>query len=504
MASPYQFSYRTIGRSALLKQIVQTFYIPIAEEQIRAWEVAISAGSSGPITDTTVNDVISITATMDGTIIYYDQWEDGYEADIANPEQSTTKIWGDGNLSNGAPPGCSSDACDVINAGTVIPLENSVPLLLSGGSYVRDQGSIYFDARDKIAATGQLVVSRAGWLTPTGTVLSGAIEVVDTRKWGSSFITPVGTNSANSGTMFNYSALSIMAETDGTVVTVGVNAPVTINEGETIYVSGVTQGTTINATSPVQVNMLTGYPTSYFQGRWFTLLPQSDWTSSYFSPVATVNAAYPASVVFYNPGASAITVNVALRGGTTATVNVPAGGSNNYQMPATPANSGAHFYTSGSPAPTFFAVFTNDFSNASFEFAAMMEPETSLTTSVVVGWSPGYDMNFGAPTPPDVDVVWVTPVANTTIYVNYSGNPNNGLLTDPAGNKYDVAYTLSALQSQRISNPATHIMTGARIYTVDDTNIAAVFGEDPSTGVTGTPGMDLGTAVLPYPSLDGI
>jgi uncharacterized repeat protein (TIGR01451 family) len=483
-------------RSAFAARIVQTFYLPIPEDQIRSWEMGIANSGPIPIYDTTVNDVISITATMDNTIIYYDQWEDGYETDISNPKQSTTEVWGDGNIANGAPPGCSSNSCDVINAGTVISLQNSVPLVQSAGSYVRDQGNLYYDARDKVAATGQIVITRSGWLTPTGTVLSGAIEVLDTRTWGTNFIVPVGVDSDNGvvGTMFGYAAVSIMASKDATSVQVGTNS-YTLNEGETIYIPNINSGTPITSSAPVQVDLMTGTPGSYYEGRWFTLIPQDQWTNSYYSPVSTVNGADPAAVLFYNPGSSPITVNVALSGGGTDTVTVPSNGIARYDMPQ---NTGAHFYTSGNPAPDFFAVFVNDFNNQSYEWASMLIPETSLTPSVVVGWAPG---NANDPPTSNVDVVWVTPAADTTIYVNYSGNPAVGPNTDPYGNKYDVSYSVSALDSLRINNPTSYDMTGARIYTVDGTRIAAFWGEDASTGVTGTLGMDIGTAVLPYPTL---
>lgn len=481
--------------------VVQTFYIPLTEDQIRTWEYGINTAAN----DTNVYDVISITATMDGTIIYYDQWEDGYEADISNPVQSTTQILGDGNASNGAPPGCSSDACDVINAGTVIALKNVVPLV--GTPLVRDQGNIYFDARDKIASTGQLVITRTGWLANVGTVFAGAVEVQDTRKWGTSFVVPVGVNSNTGvvGTMFNYSALSIMAKDDNTTVQVGAT-PYNLNQGQSVYISNVTQGTVITASSPIQVDMMTGMIGSNYEGRWFTLIPQTQWSNSYYCPVSTVSAGDPAAVIFYNPGAAPITVNVATTGGGLTTVTVPGSGGTppniaSYNMPQ---NTAAHFYTTGSPAPPFFAFFTNDYNQQAYEWAAMMIPETSLTPSVVVGWAPGSDGNppsQGNPPYQNDSPVWVTPVSNTTIYVNYSGNPNIGPNTDPYGNKYDVSYNLNALQSQRIANATTFNMTGSRIYTVDGTRIAAFWGEDASSGVTGLPAMDLGTAVLPFPSL---
>jgi hypothetical protein len=53
---------------------------------------------------------ISISAIADNTIVYYDQYENGYEPDIGNPldvysnsNLDGTQIWGDGDTSNGAP-----------------------------------------------------------------------------------------------------------------------------------------------------------------------------------------------------------------------------------------------------------------------------------------------------------------------------------------------------------------------------------------------------------------
>ena len=129
-----------------------------------------------------LNAVISIVATDDNTIIYYDHWEDGYEWDIMNPSKNTTQIWGDNDDSNGKPPGF---ATDIINAGDVIGLENFVPL-------PRNASAIYYDGRDKIAATAQLAMSRASWAPTPGPVLSGAVEILETSAWGEDFEVPIG------------------------------------------------------------------------------------------------------------------------------------------------------------------------------------------------------------------------------------------------------------------------------------------------------------------------
>ena len=127
---------------------VQLFYIPFPEDQLLQGLQAIQATGSGLVPANPVTTLVSIAAVADGTIVYYDQWENGYDADIANPANlysggnpGGTQIWGDGNAANGAPPGVPSD---LINAGTVIVLSNPVT--------TTDLSAIDFDGRDKIAA----------------------------------------------------------------------------------------------------------------------------------------------------------------------------------------------------------------------------------------------------------------------------------------------------------------------------------------------------------------
>ena len=216
---------------------IQYFYVPIPEEQFRTYANA----QADP--DSTENDIqrsgVSITATYNGTIIYFDHWEDGYEYDITDPVQSTSLIWGDGNSANGIPPGF---ATDVINAGSVITLLNDVPC------NPRDQGNLFYDGRDKFASTEQLVVAHAMWpagtvQTPPGAIgamLAGAVEVFEVARWGTSYDVPVGTNLGQAG--FNWVALSIMAQAAGTTVQVDADASgsyeitQTLDEGQTLFV----------------------------------------------------------------------------------------------------------------------------------------------------------------------------------------------------------------------------------------------------------------------------
>ena len=70
---------------------------------------------------------------------------------ISYPSQATTEVWGDGDLTNGGAPG---DADDILAAGQIVILND-----------VKDstacQEVVDFDARDKIAATKPVAVSRS-------------------------------------------------------------------------------------------------------------------------------------------------------------------------------------------------------------------------------------------------------------------------------------------------------------------------------------------------------
>ena len=82
-----------------------------------------------------------------GTYVYYDQWENGYDADLANPTDviyngitnpDGVQIWGNGLAADGCAPNIAgvpvtcTDANDVLNAGDVIIPYNVVPVPRDG------------------------------------------------------------------------------------------------------------------------------------------------------------------------------------------------------------------------------------------------------------------------------------------------------------------------------------------------------------------------------------
>src|SRR3954470_8808372 len=93
---------------------VQTYYLPVPAAQVYQ---ALSTIHTGP--KPAVSTYTSISVSQDRTHIYYDQWENGFVSDIANPTAAETynsvtnpagvQIWGDGDPSNGFAPGYASD-----------------------------------------------------------------------------------------------------------------------------------------------------------------------------------------------------------------------------------------------------------------------------------------------------------------------------------------------------------------------------------------------------------
>ena len=479
--------------------IVQTYYVPITEPQARTWMNA----QTSTVENDTIHSVISITGTYNGTTVYYDHWEDGYEEDITNPQQSTTEVL-------------------TINAGQVITLADDIPV----ANGIRDQGNIYHDGMDKISGTQQIVVTRALWPNGApqaiGTQMAGAVEVFETGKWGKSFEVPVGIN--NTYASFNYTALSVVAQKNGTSVTVqnsdlSVNVTQTLNEGQTLYVEGIKVGATITSSGgPVQVDMLTAHAPSQYDGRLYSLLPIANLGNTYYSPVSTTHEAGGANVIntifAYNPNNSTIQVNITCMAGTTgcpASQNLAAHTAGFFPLPWSPTPpppqpgtlTGAKLSSTG--GEPFYALAVIDINGTVHNWGFNMIPETSLTTSVVVGWSPGTTDKQR-----DANPVWVTPARQvgdpaTTIYVDYDGNPATGPLIDPLGNHYNVAFVVQPLQSQKIFSPGpagSYDHTGWRVYTTDNTRIAVVYGQDGASSSANQPTeLDLGTTVLPFPSL---
>ena len=514
---------------------VQTFYLPIPEEDLLDTLTKIHGGANWTLPAEPIESYNSIVVFVDGTVIYYDQWEDGYEQDIANPNHiysasnpTGTQIWGDGDPSNGAPPNYPHDklyAGDVILLTSEVKVKNRNPAKL-----------VYFDGSDKIGVSRPVAITRAVWASQTKTLFAGANEVYDTSFFGDEFVVPVGEDTANQNEIFQYTGASIMAGAGGATVSVDLDANGTYDrtanlaEGQTLLVNGgLKQGAKIKATGgSVQVNLLTGDIYDGYESRFITLLPTSLWSSAYTSPVATPVTTKSGTTTYnsgtkiwlYNPGSSAITVYYDTTDASAKSVSVPAGSSSFIiagKKTTTSASgtytgsttSGVYVYTkNGAP---FYAIATVDSTgtgtstlkspggdNRTWDWGFALVPDSSMSSQVVVGLGLGRDPTSTTSPNENGAPIWVVADKDTTLYVDYDGNPDTGAYTDKNGSKYDKAISVDRLEIAKVYNPSGD-QTGMLIYTLNGAKIAAAWGEDPATASPGQPGLDLGTGIPPMP-----
>ncbi|ELS00185.1 hypothetical protein, partial [Gloeocapsa sp. PCC 73106] len=484
---------------------VQTYYVPIPEPEMFTFFDIISS----TLVEPPIRNLIGFAIAADNTIVYYDHWEDGYEADVTNPQQATTRILGDDEPSNGSLT-TFGFADDIFEKGDALVLDNEVPL-------PRDPNDIFFDGRDRIQATFPISVTRAGLPMTPGAALSDATEVLDTDRWGLRFVAPVGENQASPTNAFQYTALFVMAGQDGTVVTLPNLTTQTLDQGESLVVR-VNRGAVLTASDPVQVHLLTGDIDSQWESRWYSLLATDEWSNDYYTPVGTGTPGTPnpvppgnpngglTGVWLYNPNPASITVTYQRRVGVSiisspitvasgATVPIAAGVAG-----TVPVGSGARFFTAG--GQDFFAFTQTDTitSGTTFDWGIPLLSSEQVTSQVIVGL--GYGNATNDAMIPTRSPVWITPVADADIFVDFDGN---GIVDQTFDN-------VPALSSIIISDPTDNDMTGAFIFATDTTgninspvNIAAAWGQNPLTysgQANEAQALDLGTQVPPLPTIE--
>ncbi|MFN5592917.1 MAG: hypothetical protein ACK482_05615 [Aphanizomenon sp.] len=325
---------------------------------------------------------------------------------------------------------------------------------------------------------------------------------------------------------------------------------VTLNQGQTYVVRGTGDGSNpslpsgpginvnsrVLASNPVQVDLVTGVINANFQSDSFALKPLDKLGNSYYSPVTTTvtpsNNSGPVSYFLYNPGSGTITVNYRTTADT-GDLTVAAGETVRYTP--TVSGSGIHFYTGDLNNPNggnFDVIATYDSATSNYigqnwDWGWTLTPQNGLTSQVVVGWAQGSsDTNGNVVAGANGSPLWVTATTNTIVYVDWDGNPANSTLSAPNGQKYDIAYTVNALQSVRLYDSKFNDsdQSGARLFTTDGALIAVAYGEDqtpqrdvpnplstplttninnnPNFGSTASsPYLDVGTNVLPLPAL---
>ena len=448
--------------------------------------------------------ISSIVSSRAGNIVAIDHWEDGYDADPVNSPGATTEV-------------------STMDAGEVQVLDNVIVLANIGDITPGGSGQAYYDGRDKIVSTSPTVVTMGGWGDNTGSVHAGASAVPEVSRYGYQFQSPVGEDTpydpdadATDDSPWEYTGLIVQAAQDGTTVTVAGGAPITLDQGEVHLVDGgIDLGDTVNADKPVSVYLATGDIDHQYEGRMYELTPTERWTDTYFSPVTSMNGTNLATrVFFYNPGGSAISVDYTQSDGSTGTIPVGAGAQASYRMPT---GVGASF-TSGGDSFYALALITQPTASgtddsAGFNWGFSLIPEAYLTPMVVLGYAPG-----SSDLSENLSAVWVAPRTTTTVYIDRDGDTSTGVGIDTNGNHYDFSCSIPALAPRLIADDGTTNcyatggysstkgsgdgdMTGARIYTLDGTSLAAAWGQVPGID-RDNPAIDMGTTVLPFPTVD--
>jgi uncharacterized repeat protein (TIGR01451 family) len=505
-----------------------------------------------PSTSTTIVSTISLTASSNGTTVFYDHWEDGYDADPIAPAA-----------------GSSTQRTLNVPAGQGPLWQNNIPVPRAAGSLLRD-------GRDRITIIGQPVsMMRASWLDNPGTRLAGAWEMQRVSEWGRDYVIPVGEdlgqrnpNPALRTGDHDYVSVSVMAAYDNTAVTI-VTDPTTpatstrtytLNAGQTAYVRGsptlqvgsgqyaIHSGATVDSSLPVQVQVRSGNCRAPYSGRSYSLVPVERWANDYWSPVSGFaqgvngcivdylppqngqNRSADADIYITNPNATPLTVSYE-GPGAPGSIVVPPNSTVSYLRSRFPAGTpfpgsiprsntqGVHLSASGK----FWAVTTVDSTSlgnngADFDWSYALIPARELSARVVLGWAPGT-----APPPPaplagrvNGSTVYVQAIADGTV-VKADLNP-----TTPGNEQFDTdgdgvvealsAYgyneqtsntagiTLNRGQMVRVSDPVDHDMTGAVITSQDNAHaLAVVYGEDACIAGPRDPYLDLGYTVLPLP-----
>ena len=474
--------------------LTHTYYLPFPENTTQLRQNLINSSS---ITDHSniVRTVITLTTQYPKTVLIYDHWEDGYETDINQPKQSTTEIWGDGNLENGIAPGYSNDR--ISNGGSII-LDNSFVY------NTRNSSNIYFDGKDKIHANADVAVSKISGDSKYFEVQAVKTDVYDMELFGKSFIIGFGENI--NARVFRYTSLYIRAATNNTTVNLdyngdGVNdVSQVLNEGQVWFYEGtpgtnnasndVKVGTIITATEPVGVDVVMG-DRDNFGTRNFNVFPAEMYGSIYYTPVPTTDADHPAKVYFYNFNQSSITINYTTGSGSSGSKVV--GGKSVDSLRLT-VNSGYRFESVGGKSYTAIQTIDDSDPAKDYDWAFPLIASNRLTDFASVAWAPGSLTNSPSS---NYNPIWVVPSANTTIYVKYNGDLVTPSVTNsPCGVPYDIAISLNALNYYRILNPSGD-QSGMKLYTCDGTTFAAVYGEDPSTAVVAAPAIDVGTIIAP-------
>lgn len=476
-----------------------TFFIPFPTDILDdLFETSLSDNNPPNRPPSLINNpivtIISIAIDREGSIIYYDHWEDGLEANLTQPTQASTEIWGDNNPANGIPPGFTTDllARPGVANDSVITLRNTVDL-------PRDKNVLRYDGGDVLTSEGgPVAVSITFWTAPPGPgpLFTDAWELYPTNRWGTLYRIPIGENLAGTGPnqrpAFEVVGLNVQAAEDNTTVELDLNADgifeqkKILNEGEQwtklgtevgIGPDSVLVGATVKSSAPVQVHVFAANPPSRYEMRGYTMVPVDDVTNDYLTPRSSDGDFW-----LYNPDSKDLQVRVETSITAPITITIPPQKTIKYPEIGLSAATATRF-TSIDKRPFYVLAAMSPVDLQDWGYALL--PFNRLATQSLVGLGLG---NVNEPPNGDQSPVYVSAAKNTTIFVDYN---NDGVV--------DANFSVPALAEVAITAP-NHNMSGAFLFTDDGTPFAAVWGQR-KDAPPALPSIDAGTGITPLPSL---
>ncbi len=450
------------------------YYIPGRERQM--WDVfsdldvRIAANLGGaPQLDISqgMHTVISITVTGDDTTVYYDHWEDGYDFDPNDPDNTADQQW-------------------VRDAGDVITLtESNIPVNPRGTA-------VYYDGGDRIYIAGtSATVSRTSWAEDAGPVFAISWELFPVKPFLTDYTIPVGRDIAvNAPNYSDFERVYILVQsvTDGNTIQIDdpttpfVDVTTTLNRGETTELFNTNAGTHVTGSAQVQVHFIVGSDTrNRYEARGFNAMPEALWDNEYYSPVGGFTNG-DTDIYLYNPHSSSIIIFYEDSLGQGAFV-IPAKSTVSYQDGAgrfVPIGSGVYLTSDN----IFWGISSADAESRTYDWGFSLVPVNFLTDEYYLSWAPG--TSEAAPTA-NGSPAFVTPIFDDTI-INIDFSPTDGII--------DQTVTRNRLETIKVFDPDND-NSGMRIFA--SAPIAVAWGQDPDTAGTGNPYLDLGTANLPMP-----
>ncbi len=494
-----------------------TYFIPYpANHTSKLYDLGNDAPEAG--IDHPVRTIISIALARDGTIIYYDHWEDGYETNITTPTSACTEVWGDDDVTNGQPPNYGGVDDRLAQAKPVV-LSNliTVPIPTTTTTCIAP-GNFPYDGGDKLTAVrGNVTISLANWLElphpfALGPLYAGAWELYPTAQWGTNFVLPIGEDLGGFREGFMFTKVNLQAAKDNTIVDLDLDADgvfearIWLDEGEQFtqpltdglkilsgsILANTHSGARISSTHKIQAHLFTSNPAAYstslattYESRAYSLIPRDAWQSDYIAPRGSDSDFW-----LHNPDIFPLDVQITDNTGAVFTRTIPANSTISYPPhPPFPnvltVNTGLRFRAPD--GRSFFGVAAAG-SAAAQDWGYALIPTANLNAKNIIGWAPGSSI-----LPPDSNQsqLYVTALNPTTITVEFNNTPAVPLTQ---------FFVITPLHEIAISDIVDFDLTGAYLYSENDEPFAAVWGQD-QFALNGIPSLHLGIAIVPVPSL---